>query len=94
MVGSVTLDVHTLMYAAASLLMGFQGVMFFAFTRIFAVVEGFAPNSPMFNRFFNAMTFETGLITGVLLLGFASPRDGSVHDARLRRAASAGPAPS
>lgn len=67
-VGSVKLDVHTLMYAAAALLIGFQGVMFFAFTRIFAVVEGLAPDGPAFNRVFNVITLETGLIVGALLL--------------------------
>ena len=38
--GQATLDVHTLAYAALSVLLGFQAVLFALFTRTFAVTQG------------------------------------------------------
>ncbi len=68
MVGGVRLDVHTLMYAATAFLMGFQGAMFFAFTRVLALAEGLVPGSPALDRIFGSITLEAGLIAGALLL--------------------------
>ena len=39
-VGDVTFDVHTLLYAAAFVLLGFQSICFAVFTKLFAVSEG------------------------------------------------------
>ena len=67
-VGTVTLDVHSLLYAAAAFLMGFQGVMFFAFTRVFAVAERLVPVRPRLDRLLDFISLEVGLVAGVLLL--------------------------
>ncbi len=67
-VGGTRLDVHTLMYAATAFLMGFQGVMFFAFTRVLAVAEGLVPGNTMLDRIFSAISLEAGLVAGALLL--------------------------
>ena len=67
-IGSVGFDAHTMLFAAMAVLIGFQGVSFFAFSRIFAVVEGLAPESPTLNRMFRFFSLESGLVVGSLLL--------------------------
>jgi glycosyltransferase involved in cell wall biosynthesis len=66
--GRVTFDVHTLLYAAMAIVIGFQAVIFAAFTKIFAVTEGLLPEDPRLNRVFDYLNLETGLLTGALLL--------------------------
>jgi len=51
-VGSVQLDVHTLLYAAMAVLVGFQAVAFAVFTKIFAVSEGLLPRYPRLTAVF------------------------------------------
>jgi glycosyltransferase involved in cell wall biosynthesis len=69
-VGTVTFDVHTLLYAAAFVLLGFQSICFAVFTKLFAVSEGLHPPDPTLDRFFRYITLEGGLAVGaVLLLG-------------------------
>jgi glycosyltransferase involved in cell wall biosynthesis len=67
-VGNVVFDVHTLVYAAAAVLVGFQSVLFAFSSKIFAVVEGLLPPDPRLNRLFKYVNLEKGLIVGALLL--------------------------
>jgi glycosyltransferase involved in cell wall biosynthesis len=66
-IGKIGLDIHTLLYAFVSILLGFQFTAFAAFTKIFAVSEGLLPEDPRLARIFHYITLETGLIIGVLL---------------------------
>lgn len=66
-VGRVTLDVHTLVYAAAFVLLGFQSIAFALFTKVFAISEGLLPVDPTLDRLFHYITLELGLATGSLL---------------------------
>jgi glycosyltransferase involved in cell wall biosynthesis len=68
LVGSVTFDVHTLLYAAMAVLIGFQGVAFAAFTKVFAISEGLLPPDPRLDRIFKYVTLEVGLIAGAGLI--------------------------
>jgi hypothetical protein len=61
--------VHTLIYAAGAVILGFQAVVFALFTKIFAISEGLLPEDPRLNRVFRYVTLEAGLIVGALLLG-------------------------
>jgi glycosyltransferase involved in cell wall biosynthesis len=61
-------DVHTLIYAAGAVILGFQAVVFALFTKIFAISEGLLPQDPRLNRLFRYITLEWGLVSGVLLL--------------------------
>jgi glycosyl transferase family 2 len=63
-VGRVTIDVHTLLYAALAILLGFQGVAFAVFTKIFAIGEGLLPEDPQLNKLFRFLTLEVGLAIG------------------------------
>jgi glycosyltransferase involved in cell wall biosynthesis len=67
-IGSVTFDVHTLLFGAMAILIGFQSVVFATFTKIFAISEGLLPEDPRLNRMFRYITLEVGLIAGVLLI--------------------------
>jgi glycosyltransferase involved in cell wall biosynthesis len=61
-------DVHTLLYAFVSVLLGFQLIAFAAFTKVFAITEGLLPEDPRLNRIFRWITLETGLLVGGLLM--------------------------
>ena len=66
--GHVNLGVDTLAYAAAAVLLGFQLVFFGIAAKVFATTEGLLPQDESFDRWFQYVTLETGLIAGVLLL--------------------------
>jgi hypothetical protein len=61
-------DVHTLLYAFVSVLLGFQLIAFATFTKVFAITEGLLPEDPRLNRMFRWVTLETGLVVGALLM--------------------------
>jgi glycosyltransferase involved in cell wall biosynthesis len=61
-------DVHTLLYAFISVLLGFQLIAFATFTKVFAITEGLLPEDPRFNRVFRWITLETGLLVGGVLM--------------------------
>ena len=67
-VGGVVLDVHTLVYAAAAVLIGFQSIAFAVFTKVFAVTEGLLPEDPRLQRLFSIITLEVGLVVGAAFL--------------------------
>lgn len=73
-VAGITFDVHTLLYAALAVILGFQTVTFAAFTKIFAISEGLLPEDPRLNFAFRYITLEVGLVVGglMLLLGLVS----------------------
>jgi len=66
-VGGVTFDVHTLVYAAAFVLLGFQAIAFAVFTKVFAISEGLLPPDPALDKLFEHITLEVGLAVGGLL---------------------------
>ena len=61
-------DVHTLLYAFVSVLLGFQLIAFATFTKVFAITEGLLPEDPRLTRAFRWITLETGLIVGGVLI--------------------------
>ena len=67
-VGSVTFDVHTLLYAAIAVLLGFQAIAFAVFTKLFAISEGLHPPDPLLDRLFRYVTLEVGLLAGAVLV--------------------------
>jgi len=73
-VGSVTFDVHTMLYAATFVLLGFQGIAFAVFTKLFAMSEGLLPPDPTLDKLFRYVTLEVGLAVGALfaLVGFVA----------------------
>jgi glycosyltransferase involved in cell wall biosynthesis len=67
-IGEHALDVSALVYAMAAVLIGFQAILFAAFSRAFVANEGLMPPSPGMQRAFKVLNLERGLIIGLLLL--------------------------
>jgi glycosyltransferase involved in cell wall biosynthesis len=67
-IGSVHLDVDTLLYTLACLLIGFHATVFSVSAKVFAIAEGLLPEDPRFSRWFRYITLETGLLAGLFLL--------------------------
>ncbi len=66
-IGVAVLDITTLLYASLMFLSGFQAILFYFKTRIYAGQQGFLPYSPKFYKLFDFFTLEKGLITGIIL---------------------------
>ena len=67
-IGNITLNVHTLLYAALAVIIGFQAIIFSVFTKIFAMTEGFLPEDPRLRGMFHYITLEVGLLVGSLFV--------------------------
>jgi glycosyltransferase involved in cell wall biosynthesis len=80
-VGNVVFDVHTLLYAAVAILLGFQSVAFAVFTKLFAISEGLHPPDESIERLFPSSNLERGLLIGgaLAVVGFL----GSVYAVRM-----------
>jgi len=63
-VGPVTFDVDTLVAASAMVVIGFQSVLFWLFTQVYAGSEGFLPEEPKVQRLLGALSLERGLLLG------------------------------
>ncbi len=69
-IGHVYLDVHTLLFAAGGVLIGFQAVSFAALSKYFTIRAGLRPKSAQFESWLDKLTLESGIIVGgALLLG-------------------------
>lgn len=77
--GRVTLDVHTLLFAAVAVLIGFQAVSFAALSKFFAIRAGLRLPEAGFESWFRHVSLESGLILGgVLVLGGLALSAGAV----------------
>jgi hypothetical protein len=61
------LDVDTLLYAGAAIVVGFQGVLFAVLARVYAASEGFLPETSLVNSARRMFSLERGLLIGGLL---------------------------
>jgi glycosyltransferase involved in cell wall biosynthesis len=66
-VGGVTFDVDTLVAASAMVVIGFQAVLFWLFTQVYAGSEGFLPEEPKVQRVLEKLSLERGLMLGGLI---------------------------
>lgn len=62
--GRVIFDVHTMLYAACMILLGFQIVAFAVFSRIYGETAGLLPAHPVLRSLYDYVTLETGLAVG------------------------------
>jgi glycosyltransferase involved in cell wall biosynthesis len=67
-VGGVTLDVHTLIYCMAAIVLGFQLMTFSVFGKFLAIATGLHPRKPKLEARFEAAWMEIGLLIGALLI--------------------------
>jgi len=66
-VGRVTFDLHTLLFGAMFILIGFQSIYFAIFSKVFAIREGLLPEDPRLTELFRFITLEVGLASGAVL---------------------------
>ena len=76
-IGSIALDVNTMLYAAAAVFIGFQSASFWAFTKVFAIGAKLLPPDPRMDKLNRIVPLEVGLIVGgaMMVIGFV----GSVY---------------
>jgi hypothetical protein len=67
-IGAVHFGVHTMLYAAMAVLVGYHAVTFSLFTKIFAISEGLLPQDRTLSRMFRFVTLESGLAVGIAVL--------------------------
>ena len=63
-IGGVSLDVDTLVACGACVDIGFQAVLFWLFTQVYAGSEGFLPTEPTVQVLLGKLSLERGLLTG------------------------------
>ena len=66
-IGDVTFDVDTLVAAGGMVVIGFQSVLFWLFTRVYASSEGFLPESPSAAKVLARLSLERVLILGGII---------------------------
>lgn len=64
-IGSIGFDVTTMVYASALCVIGYQSLLFFWLTKLYATQEGFLPASPRYRRVVARWSAERGLLIGV-----------------------------
>jgi len=62
-----TLDIHTLLYAAMAVIMGYQLIVFALSTKLFAIGERLLPPDPRLDKLGRRIRMETGVILGLAL---------------------------
>jgi hypothetical protein len=67
--GPIRLDINSLVICAMSLMLGFELCLFAVFTRAFAILAGFLPESERIHFFHRHFSLEKGLGAGLTLMG-------------------------
>ena len=71
-IGAVVFDVHTLLYAAAAIILGFQSIIFGLLTKAYTMATGIIPeDTRLRRRLFDSRRLEFGAVFGggLILLG-------------------------
>lgn len=76
-IGNTEFDVHTLLYGALAVILGYQTVLFAVFTKVFAIAEGLLPPDERLTRLFKYVKLETGLTVGTIMTIFGTA--GSIY---------------
>ena len=58
------IDVHTLLYCAVAIEVGFQAVLFAVFAKLFGVTTGLLPRDRFADRLMRFLRLEAGLVIG------------------------------
>lgn len=66
--GSIRLDVHSLLYTSAAIFVGYQFVCFYGMSKIYGGNVGLLPKDQAYQRLTKIFRLERGLIAGVLLI--------------------------
>jgi glycosyltransferase involved in cell wall biosynthesis len=66
--GSLGLDVNTLVYSGAAIVCGFQAMLFAVFAKVFAINARLLPEDPRIQRLTSVFSLEIGLVAGLALV--------------------------
>ncbi|NIR46559.1 MAG: glycosyltransferase family 2 protein [Gemmatimonadetes bacterium] len=66
-IGSIGLDVNTLVYSGAAIIVGFQAVAFAVFAKIFAMNARLLPEDSRFRWLIKFFSLEVGIVVGLAL---------------------------
>src|ERR1700760_1122129 len=66
-IGGGSLDLDTLRACGACVDIGFQAILFWLFTQVYAGSEGFLPAEPRVQTLLGKLSLERGLLTGVIV---------------------------
>lgn len=69
-VAGVTFDIHTMLYASMSIILGMQIVAFALFAKVFAIGNGLLPEDGRIDAALRLLSLENGLILGAVLCLF------------------------
>lgn len=72
MLGNVTFDINTMLYAAVATLLGLQAVSFALFSKVFAIDAGLLPPDDRLTNTLRSLTLERGLIPGLIFLALGA----------------------
>lgn len=67
-IGGITFDIHTMQYAAISIIVGTQTIAFALFSKVFAVGVRLIPEDKRITSAQRTLTLERGLFLGILLI--------------------------
>ncbi len=67
-INGVTFTAHTLLFSCLAILVGYQAILFAAFTKVFAIAEGLMPEDRRLTRLFRVLNLEKGLLAGAVAL--------------------------
>ena len=66
-IGGVTFDVDTLVAASVMVVVGFQSMLFWLFTRVYAHSEGFLPEELYVKHVVGKLSLERGIVLGAII---------------------------
>ena len=66
-IGKIVFDVHTMLYAGLGVIVGFQFILFYIFTKIYVTTHGLIPPVQRFENSYNYFNLERGLFIGFLV---------------------------
>ena len=66
--GEIQLDVQTMLFGAAGVIVGYQALLFGALGKVFGMTEGLIPMAPWTRRMFDRINLERGLLAGGVLV--------------------------
>jgi glycosyltransferase involved in cell wall biosynthesis len=67
-IGRVVLDIHTMLYAAAAMNLGWQSIVFWACAKLHGLLEGIVPDDPAFRAALDWFSLERTLLASLLML--------------------------
>lgn len=64
----ISLDIHTMLFAALAILIGYQAIQLGVFSRFYGMRVGLLPEDPLVSRLVEFTTLERGLVVALLLM--------------------------